>query len=510
MQKTKKKEKWEMIAREYVVSPFPVFALVESMTDDMKKVFSRSLSSLAEKFENNSVIYFYKSSDWRTMHNFLVNKVKKNPKFLEKVFTQINKFGKQIVKFSESVKQENLSQKTNKQLWQYYNEYCQLNTRFYSYGLIISLLDFGETTFLSDEITNFLKQKISNNLVSQYFSILTTPLKDTADKQSDIELLKIYRKIKNNKKLFNLFNNPPKEVWQKLPDIDLTIFKLLKKHTKKWAWLPYVYEGPAADEFYFIEIIKDFIRRHINPEKEIIKYKNDKIKLKNKQNEIIKKLKPNNYYQKIIFLAQEAGWIKVFRRSQQTHSYYNIELLLKEIALRIGLSLKQVRMLLSDEVNGALLYNKININLINKRLKLFIYVKDNNKTKKLIGNDANKFLKNTVQVNINKNIKKLIGTTACPGKVKGKITIVNTPDDIKNMKVGNILISFSTNPNLMPAIRKARAIVTDEGGLTCHAAIVSRELDIPCVVGTKIATKVLKDGDLVEVDANKGVIRKIK
>jgi len=58
-------------------------------------------------------------------------------------------------------------------------------------------------------------------------------------------------------------------------------------------------------------------------------------------------------------------------------------------------------------------------------------------------------------------------------------------------------------------MKKAGAIVTDEGGITCHAAIVSRELGIPCVVGTKIVTKVFKDGDLVEVDANKGLVKKV-
>jgi len=59
-------------------------------------------------------------------------------------------------------------------------------------------------------------------------------------------------------------------------------------------------------------------------------------------------------------------------------------------------------------------------------------------------------------------------------------------------------------------MKKAKAIIADEGGITCHAAIVSRELSVPCIVGTQISTQVLKDGDLVEVDANKGIIRKIK
>jgi pyruvate,water dikinase len=66
-----------------------------------------------------------------------------------------------------------------------------------------------------------------------------------------------------------------------------------------------------------------------------------------------------------------------------------------------------------------------------------------------------------------------------------------------------------TSPDMIALINKASAIVTDDGGILCHAAVISRELKKPCIIGTKIATKVLKDGDLVEVDANKGIVRKI-
>jgi pyruvate,water dikinase len=67
-----------------------------------------------------------------------------------------------------------------------------------------------------------------------------------------------------------------------------------------------------------------------------------------------------------------------------------------------------------------------------------------------------------------------------------------------------------TRPEYVPLMRLALAIVTDEGGITCHAAIVSRELKKPCIIGTKIATQVLHDGDLVEVDADAGVVRVIE
>ncbi|MEW6408479.1 MAG: PEP-utilizing enzyme [Patescibacteria group bacterium] len=77
------------------------------------------------------------------------------------------------------------------------------------------------------------------------------------------------------------------------------------------------------------------------------------------------------------------------------------------------------------------------------------------------------------------------------------------------MRKGDILVSIATDPDIVPAMKKASAIVTEQGGVTSHAAIVSREMRIPCVIGTKIATKVLRDGDLVEVDATKGLVRKL-
>jgi phosphohistidine swiveling domain-containing protein len=102
------------------------------------------------------------------------------------------------------------------------------------------------------------------------------------------------------------------------------------------------------------------------------------------------------------------------------------------------------------------------------------------------------------------------GRTTFKGKVKGIVRIVNTPDDIKKLKKDDVLVSINFTPSLSSCIKKVAAVVTDEGGFGSHAAIVSREFKIPCVIGTKIATQVFKDGDLVEVDADKGVVRKIE
>ncbi len=96
---------------------------------------------------------------------------------------------------------------------------------------------------------------------------------------------------------------------------------------------------------------------------------------------------------------------------------------------------------------------------------------------------------------------------ACGGKAVGRAKIVKNVDQIYKVNHGDVIVSPMTSPELMTGIRRCVAIVTDFGGITCHAAIVAREFNIPCIVGTADATSKISDDDLVEVDANGGVVR---
>lgn len=104
----------------------------------------------------------------------------------------------------------------------------------------------------------------------------------------------------------------------------------------------------------------------------------------------------------------------------------------------------------------------------------------------------------------------LKGQTACRGLVTGTVRVVFDPHEDKGFQDGDILVTSMTRPEFVPLMKRAGAVVTNEGGITCHAAIVSRELNIPCIIGTKVATKTLKDGDQVEVDATNGIVKIIK
>lgn len=117
-----------------------------------------------------------------------------------------------------------------------------------------------------------------------------------------------------------------------------------------------------------------------------------------------------------------------------------------------------------------------------------------------------KFNKVKIESGTAKNISQLYGNSAFGGKVSGVVKVVLLNREIGKVNKGDILVADMTSPDYVTAMKKSAAVITDEGGITCHAAITARELKIPCVIGTKIATKVLKDGDKIEVDADSGVI----
>lgn len=100
----------------------------------------------------------------------------------------------------------------------------------------------------------------------------------------------------------------------------------------------------------------------------------------------------------------------------------------------------------------------------------------------------------------------LSGTPASPGIGTGHVKVLSSPREIEKVKEGDVLVAKMTSPDYVPAMKKASAIITNEGGMTSHAAIVSRELGVPCVVGTKEATIRLRDGFVVTVDGAKGQI----
>lgn len=162
--------------------------------------------------------------------------------------------------------------------------------------------------------------------------------------------------------------------------------------------------------------------------------------------------------------------------------------------------------------NGTAISSEVLIKRIGAK-KEFLILHDNGNYRIYYGAQAGTMFKELVPPINHNSTTELKGSTAVRGLIRGTACVYTWGDDIdvkmKTIQKHQILIAGQTRPAMMPIIRLAKGIVTDEGGVTSHAAIISRELGIPSVIGTLYATQVFKDGDPVELDADNGVVRKL-
>ena len=227
-----------------------------------------------------------------------------------------------------------------------------------------------------------------------------------------------------------------------------------------------------------------------------------KLKLKPKETDLIQALHD----------VGKAHW-QVRSQFDQADYSKGMNHLIKEIARRKYKAINQIEACRIKEVNNLLLKN-IFPQAANKRTDYFVVLGSKKGSQVFSGQKARQMEKELLakQSPLDQTLVK--GMTANPGQAKGRVRVIywqkGFEEKVNAMKEGDILVSSETTPELMPAIKKAAAIVTEMGGLTSHASIISRELDKPCIVGTKIATQVFKDGDLVEVNATKGTVKRIK
>lgn len=163
-----------------------------------------------------------------------------------------------------------------------------------------------------------------------------------------------------------------------------------------------------------------------------------------------------------------------------------------------------------QELQDFLEGRKLNLKKINERKEEYLLITKNGKTTEYgLGKIPAVLLKQISHLNILDKVTKLKGRTACAGVVRGTVVIINTQKDYAKIKGGEIIVTPMTKPSITPYLSKVRGIITNDGGALCHASIISREMNIPCVIGTVHATEFLKDGDEVVLDANSGIIKKL-
>ena len=472
---------------------------------DEKKHLTQFLAIMDDVHIKNACV---KEKEIQNLVNATIQKIIEEPEKIKEIHTQAYIHNDEYLKHGKKCINVNFSNLSDKELAEEYTNILSIQNKAHGHALITTwFLDSYQEKFsklLMEKVQNICKN--TKRDVAETFSILTTLPKNSLATIEEIESLAIVQKIQQSDEKEIILN------WQDTTQMPECSFREeMEAHYQKWCWMPFSYLGPAYNREFYFEVWKGLVKENFNAKERMQELQERPEKIKQQQKELIKELKINKEIQTILEIGADIAFLKGYRKDAMYHGMYALSFILKEAAKRLHVPLKDMYLLTDKEISDALINGApIDSTALYERKgkHCFVFDYETETVQEYRGKHAEEFLKTKkfveeeeVQVNIFK------GTTACSGIAKGIVKIINQPKDMSKMEFGNVLVAHTTMPSLLPAMKKAAAIITEDGGITCHAAIVSRELKIPCITGIKTATKVLKDGMTVEVNASEGIVR---
>lgn len=363
------------------------------------------------------------------------------------------------------------------------------------------------------ELEDYLSKLIKDNeLSNEVIPVISISDKVTHEVENGLLLFEIGCKIQGNStedEIRELFSESPDKIVSAIPVKNSELWNYILNYKEAFSWSGRMYyDGDPLSEMDIIFRLQNILSFNCcekkNQQKESrLKRQNDRDIFVNK-----KRMLPLKNISKII---SDFLFLRSFRLDAFFISHEYMVPFFNEVSKRRGITYKNIINLSFQEIIKIIedkTYVSEYVSLSTKRMKKYSVLKTDRDCTwfTYLLSESNKKNKKIEETNV---AVKLKGVSASPGYVKGKVHVVLNEDDMYKMNQGDILVTTMTVPSLMLAVEKASAIVTNEGGMLCHAAIVSREFEIPCVIATNNATILLKSGDKVIVDANNSIVEKI-
>jgi len=432
-------------------------------------------------FDGRTTSLYFSEKDY----NYFLKKVYKkleDTNFLKKSEKEIIKICEKCIEDSKSAIRKIESKNKQNDLLDVLRKFNDIWDRFYPIGwLFFFVTDHDHVIEKKLKKLGFKKEEIK-----EIIEIASYPHKVVPVMEMEKDIVRLAKKL----------NKKSKDIK------DYSIFL-----SKKFGWMSvYNTEDKENGSAYYLKEARKVMSKRENVD---LKIKKNNLKF----NLILSKIKDETLKEQLKFF-HASGYLRDKREETRDRVTIIQKKLYSRIAKLSGLSLNEIVYLTDEEIERLLLNpsQKVKIKKIARsRLSSYMFLVNHGeivfiKSKKEIDRIA-RFLEEKKRVN------KFSGQTASTGKdskIIGSAKVVLNNGELNKVKKDDILIATMTKPNYVLAMKKAAAIITDEGGVTCHAAIVAREMKKPCIIATKIATKVLHDGDEVEVDADKGIVKIIK
>jgi phosphoenolpyruvate synthase/pyruvate phosphate dikinase len=422
-------------------------------------------------------------------------KLLQSKEFVKKNRKEVQEMGEELWAHVDNVAALPIKHIPTKELLEHYNSlFIAIQKTFGYFNVSQPSISFA----IEDEIAKHMMQmKFSANA---QFEIIETMLKQeetTLIEEEERDLLKIGLLMKN------------------LGEGHDDVRSALAVHMDKYAFLAASENFDEFDLQYYKRRLETIQKKSIQViHKEIARLHPDKELLEQEREKIVQKYGLSSELVHFLDVARIYSHQRMLVRIFWTKGVHLWGEILREFARKMNISEVDIQYITREEINNYFTHNiKINKEEIDKRKEPSIFtIFDRKRPLLFTGKDAENMYQHFLfEEVLNKNMVK--GVPASKGIKQGKVKLLsygeNMVKQIQEMEYGDILVTGNTRPDMILALKKAAAVVTDEGGICSHAALVSREFGIPCIVGTKDATKIFKDGDVIEVDANTGVVKRV-
>lgn len=261
------------------------------------------------------------------------------------------------------------------------------------------------------------------------------------------------------------------------------------------------YNEQARSLEYYIEKLQ--VLRELDAQSELEKNTAEHTERLRERDEFIQKYPA---HEKLIMAIGESAWLKDYYKFSANRAQAVAEIMWQQAAFHTSLPAKYLKTLMHDDLDTVLRGRPLDRERVSAYNAHSIFIiKTESYSAHYTGSEAAELERHFLHVEA-ENSTEFKGRPACKGKAQGKVVVVLSPDDFAKVNSGDIIVVQNTSPDFVPVLSKVAAIVAEEGGITAHVSVISREMKVPAVVGISGVTKRLKDGDNVVVDATAGIV----
>lgn len=436
-------------------------------------------------YENGLVDYYTDSQDSFQASVNLAKRVQQNPSFWQEYDKKVYSLGQEERERLLILGKQSYSDEPNQSLLAIFNELMDMLKLQGGTLTLARILAQKEL----DEF--FIKKLGSAQKAEEANGLIRTPIRESWPIMEIISFLQVVKKVQ---------------------ETDLGkdgIDELLQEHQYLWGWL-------TTDLHYGVPLTLDELRKRFSEEAKDYKQKLKEhtarlLKLQQQRKKLIEKLKPNEYLKGQMDMLAFETWLKTYRRYFTTQVVYYGMGFFAEIAKRANIHLDNLWWATPDEVRAFLNTGRtFNEDELRKRHDYMVLLTKDRENKIFLGDEARKLLEREIQPEKVKLTKVLHGRLASLGKAEGPAKVILDHSKVEEIvEKGDIIVATQAPPSFIRAIKRARAVLVEEGATTSHSSILCREFSVPCIVGLANATKIISTGEELLVNASEGVVERL-